>query len=200
MVLNLDSPRNLLMGLLAGLIFGFLLQKGGVTRFTVIVRQFLLTDFTVVKVMLTAVVVGGVGIYLMHQYWGVAMHLKPAVVLANALGGVIFGLGMALLGYCPGTSIGAIGDGSRHAIVGVAGGLVGAALFAESYPWLNAHVLKVWDLGKITLPGQTAWPWWGFHAVLAVAGLALFIYLGVRGRRGKSPPPAEGLTENRPQP
>lgn len=168
------GPTTLLLGALTGLVFGFLLQKGGVTRFNVIVGQFLLEDFTVVKVMLTAVVVGGAGIYGMLQLGMIdGLHVKAATLVGNALGGLIFGVGMAILGYCPGTGVAALGDGSRDAIAGVAGMLAGAALYAEGYPWAKDRILGLADLGKATLGTATGLsPWWfiGGLMILAVVG------------------------------
>lgn len=100
------NPSTILMGGVTGFLFGFLLQKGGVTRYNVIVGQFLLKDFTVLKIMLTAVIVGSVGIYGMRALGlDVNLHVKTTALLGNALGGLIFGAGMAVLGYCPGTAV-----------------------------------------------------------------------------------------------
>ena len=174
------SPSVLLMGALAGLVFGFLLQKGGVTRYEVIVGQFLLRDFTVLKVMLTAIVVGAIGIWgMLALGWLGAgdLHLKAATLLANALGGVIFGVGMAVLGYCPGTAVGAAGQGSRDALFGILGMLVGGFAFAGAYPWISANVLPVADQGKVTLADVAGIsPWWLILA-LAAASLALLAAL-----------------------
>ncbi len=186
------GPGVLLLGALTGLVFGFLLQKGAVARHETIVGQFLLRDFTVAKVMLTAIVVGGIGIYAFVQLgWIEAMHVKGAAVLGNVLGGVIFGAGMALLGYCPGTAVAAIGDGSRDAIPGVLGMLFGAALYAELHPWFSQHVLPVGDLGKETLVTATGLsPWW-FLAALAVLAVILFGALERHDRRaGRQHPQA----------
>lgn len=182
------SPTVLLTGALMGLVFGFLLQKGGVTRFSVILGQFLLKDFTVLKVMGTAIVVGGVGIYGMRAMGlDVPLHIKSATLLGNALGGAIFGVGMAILGYCPGTGVAAIGDGSRHAIPGVLGGIFGAAVFAEVYPWMKSNVLGVGDVGKATLGTITGLsPWW-FMALLALAALLGFGLLERWERRSREP-------------
>ena len=60
-----DSPEKLLLGFITGVAFGFLLQKGKVAKFHVIVGQFLLKDWTVIKVMLTAVAVGAIGVWAM---------------------------------------------------------------------------------------------------------------------------------------
>lgn len=168
------DPGTLLLGAVTGLVFGFLLQRGGVTRFHVILGQFLLKDFTVLKIMLTAVAVGGAGIYGMRALgMDVPLHIKNAALLGNALGGVIFGIGMAILGYCPGTGVGAIGDGSRHAIPGALGMVVGAAVYAEVYPWMNSEILGVGEMGKATIDSVTSLsPWWLIGVILVAAVVA----------------------------
>ena len=172
------DPTVLISGAITGFIFGFLLQKGGVTRFNVILGQFLLRDFTVLKIMLTAILVGGIGVYGMRTIgWDVPLHVKNATLAGNLLGGLIFGVGMAVLGYCPGTGVAAIGDGSRHAIFGVLGMLVGAALYAEAYPWMKSEVLGIVDMGKATLPtvsGQS--PWW-FIVGMMIVSIGVFLIL-----------------------
>lgn len=184
------DPITILLGALTGLVFGFLLQKGGVTRFSVIAGQFLLKDFTVLKVMLTAIVVGAIGIYgmlLMGALGPDELHIKNATLLGNGLGGVIFGIGMAVLGYCPGTGVAAIGDGSRHAIAGLVGMLVGAGVYAEVYPWMKSSILGIGDFQKATLASATGLsPWW-FIVALAMIAIVLFLLLeGWEGRRSKA--------------
>lgn len=172
------DPLVLLYGAMTGFIFGFLLQKGGVTRYNVILGQFLLRDFTVLKVMLTAIIVGGVGIYGMLAIgMEVSLSIKNAALLGNIVGGLIFGVGMALLGYCPGTVIAAAGDGSRHAIFGILGGLVGAATYAEVYPWMKSSLLGTADFGKATLSSSTGVsPWW-FIVTMAIIAIVGFFAL-----------------------
>ena len=172
------DPQTLVLGALTGFVFGFLLQKGGVTRFNVILGQFLLKDFTVLKIMLTAIVVGGVGIYGMRTMgWDVPLHIKNATLIGNIVGGLIFGVGMAVLGYCPGTGVAAIGDGSRHAIFGVLGMFVGAALYAEAYPWMKSEVLGIVDMGKATFPTVSGHsPWWFIVGTMIVTiGIVLLV-------------------------
>ena len=177
------------MGVLTGVIFGFLLQRAHVTRYSTIVGQFLLKDFTVLKVMGTAIVVGAIGIFGMKAMgMDFPMHVKSATLLANALGGLIFGVGMVVLGYCPGTGIAAIGDGSRHAIPGLAGMIVGAALYAELYPWIRRVILPVGDMGKVTLPDVTGLPAWLLIAAL-IAMAAGGFYALERINRNRSPQP-----------
>lgn len=184
------DPTVLLLGALTGFVFGFVLQKGRVTRFNVIVGQFLLRDFTVAKVMLTAMVVGGVGVYGMLALGMIeALHVKAAFLVANALGGLIFGAGMALLGYCPGTGVAAIGDGSRDAVPGVLGMLFGAAVYAETHAWVAERLLPIGDLGKetaVTVTGLS--PWW-FLALLALVGLVGFGLLERWERKRDTPRP-----------
>ena len=169
------NPTTILMGGVTGFLFGFLLQKGGVTRFSVIVGQFLLKDFTVLKIMLTAIVVGSVGIYGMRALgFDIDLHIKAPALLGNALGGLIFGAGMAVLGYCPGTAVAAIGEGSRHAVPGVIGMIVGAGLYAEVYPWVKANILNIGNIGKATLPSMTGWSAWWFILALFVLAMGIF--------------------------
>ena len=175
------SSTELLAGALTGLVFGFLLQKGGVTRYQVILGQLLLKDHTMLKIMLTAIIVGGVGIYGMLELGMIAkLHIKSAHLVANATGGLIFGVGLAILGYCPGTGVAAIGDGSRHAVSGVAGMIAGAALYAEAFPWIKTNVLGYGNLGKETLGTATGVsPWWFLAALLVIAVVA-FMRLGAK--------------------
>ena len=78
--LHVNKRVQLVLGLVTGILFGFLLQKSGVTYYDVILNQLLLTDFTVVKVMLSAVVVGMVGVHLLRSLGVVRLHPKPGSV------------------------------------------------------------------------------------------------------------------------
>ncbi|NLW51703.1 MAG: YeeE/YedE family protein [Candidatus Brocadiaceae bacterium] len=153
MILHRLKRVQLVLGLLAGIAFGFLLQKGGVTRYDVIVGQLLFEDFTVLKVMLSAVIVGMVGVHLLRSLGLAELHPKPGSLGATAVGGLLFGLGFGLLGYCPGTVAGAVGNGHLDALVGgVTGMLVGTGLFAVLYPRLQDGILKKGDFGELTIP------------------------------------------------
>jgi hypothetical protein len=141
------------LGLIMGICFGFLLQKSGVTRYEVIMGQLLLRDWTVAKVMLSAAVTGMLGIHLLRIPRLVRLHKKSGSVGSTVVGGLIFGIGFALLGYCPGTLAGAAGQGSMDALLGGAGGmLVGTWIYSLIYEWLEPRLLHVGDFGKLTLP------------------------------------------------
>ena len=169
-----DPLGKLLLGLLTGFLFGLFLQKGHVTKYPVIVGQFLLRDFTVLKTMLTAIVVGGAGVYTLCFLGAATFHVKPAQLAAVAAGGLIFGIGMALLGYCPGTGVAAAAEGRRDALFGVAGMMCGALLFAEVYGTFSRTILKWLDLGPATLPSLTGIPAWVFLVALGSAALGVF--------------------------
>lgn len=170
--ISLSSTLGLVLAAVFGLIFGVLLNRGGVTNYNVIVNLFRLKDWTVLKIMLTAILVGGVGVYFMMQ--GKLLegyHIKSMLLLGTILGGAIFGVGMAVLGYCPGTGVAAIGTGSVHALVGFLGMLAGSIAYAYSFPWIKAHILGVGDFGKVRLSDITPIPdmvWWIILLVVAV--------------------------------
>lgn len=148
-----DFRIQLCFGLLIGICFGFLLQKGGVTDYNVIEGQLLLTNFTVLKVMLSAVMVGMIGFHLLKHFGYVRSHAAEGTWGANIIGGLIFGAGFALLGYCPGTAAGAFGTGALDALVGgMLGMVIGAGIFAELYPKLRAAILERGPFPAVTLP------------------------------------------------
>lgn len=185
MHLPLDLGTWKWMGLLWGFLFGMLLHRGGVTDYNVIVNQFRLRDFTVLKVMFTAIVVGGVGVLWLHQTGHAHWHIKPANMLGVALGAALFGVGMVIYGYCPGTGLAATATGSLHALVGVAGMLLGGVLYALSFPWVKEHILSVAALGKKRLPDMTGIPDWGWMAILAVVAAVIFALLELKERQSR---------------
>jgi hypothetical protein len=124
-----------------------------VTKYDVIIGQLLLEDFTVVKIMLTAVVTGSVGLHLMKGLGWVQLKPKAGSWGKNAIGGLIFGAGFAVLGYCPGTIAGAIGNGYLDALLGgLTGIILGSAILANLYPRIKDGILKKGYFGDMTLP------------------------------------------------
>jgi uncharacterized membrane protein YedE/YeeE len=130
---------------------------------------------TIVKFMLSTIVVGMAGVYLLKDLGLAKLSLKPTLLGANVLGGLIFGMGWGLLGYCPGTSAGALGEGRWDALWGILGMLAGAALYAEAYPFMKKTVLTWGDLGKISLPGALGVRHWVVIPAFAVAAFVLFM-------------------------
>jgi len=141
------------LGLVIGILFGFLVERAGVVRYEVVIGQLLLTDFTVLKMMLSAVIVGGIGFFLLKRAGLATTHIVRGSVGATIAGGLIFGVGFALLGYCPGTLAGAAGTGALDALIGgVAGLLAGSAVFAYLYPALERKILRYGEFPCLRLP------------------------------------------------
>lgn len=172
---------TLIYGLITGLLFGFLLQKGRVLRYDKQLGALRFKDMTIVKFMLSSVLVGMVGIYLLRDLGVVSLSVKATILGPVIIGGLIFGIGWGLLGYCPGTSMGALGEGRWDAVWGILGMTVGAAVFAEVYPMLQKTIYTWGDLGKITLPQVLGIHHWIIIPILVVAGLLLFKWLENKG-------------------
>ncbi|WP_022853993.1 YeeE/YedE thiosulfate transporter family protein [Thermodesulfatator atlanticus] len=143
---------ELFMGLVAGIVWGYIFQRTRIIRFNKQVGLLLLKDFTVLKYLLAAVTVGTIGVNLLAQFGVISYAVKPTYAMANFIGGIIFGLGWALLGYCPGTSTGALAEGAIDAFFGILGGICGAIAFAHTYDWWKAHVYGIGAMGKVRIP------------------------------------------------
>jgi hypothetical protein len=173
-----NKGLQLALGLLLGICFGFLLQKGGATSYNVIIGQLLLYDWTVFKIMMTTVLVGMVGVYFMHQRKMVNLHVKPGSFGSTVIGGLIFGVGFAILGYCPGTLAGACGHGALDAILGgIPGIIIGSGLFAAVYPGVKKKFFGKGDFGKKTFPEIFGLNPWLIIWPLAAVMLIIFIIL-----------------------
>lgn len=162
------------LGLITGVLFGFLLQKGRVLRFEKQVGAMLFRDMTIFKFMLSAILVGMIGILLMADSGIIKLSHKPMNVGAVLVGGGLFGIGWAIMGFCPGTSIGAMGEGRWHAIFAIMGMISGAAIYAELYPVINSTVLSWQDFGKISLPKTIDISQWVVVSLLWVCVIFLF--------------------------
>lgn len=147
------SGGKLAQGLIFGVIFGFLLQKGGVAKFDILVGVLLLENFVVVQVMLSAIIVGMIGVYFLERMGVLEKQINTTKLGANIIGGLIFGVGFGLIAYCPGTDAAAVGQGNLDALVGIGGLVFGSYLFALTSNVTDRTVSKWGDLGKLTLPG-----------------------------------------------
>jgi uncharacterized membrane protein YedE/YeeE len=180
MTLPIQGNLSLVLAVLFGALFGALLHRGRVADYNTIVNQFRLRDFTVMRVMLGAILVGGIGVYVLYNLGYAQYRIKPADMLAVSLGAAIFGVGMVLYGYCPGTGVAAIGTGSVHALSGAIGMICGGIIFGFSYPWLQANISTVASYGKIRLPDITGVGELYWFASLFVLSLLLFRFLDRR--------------------
>lgn len=163
-----------ILGLITGIIFGFLLQKGRVVRFEKQVGALLIKDMTIFKFMLTSIIVGMVGIYILAGAGIISLSHKPMNVGAIVIGGALFGAGWAIMGFCPGTSVAALGEGRIHAVFAIAGMITGAAIFARLFPFFKDTVMAWKDYGKIGLPDALSLSPWILIPVIWIGVLALF--------------------------
>ena len=149
-----DEPGKLgdwISGLLFGIAFGFLLQKAGVSDYNVLIGALRLTDLTVIRVILSAILVGSIAIYVLGKFGMVRPHTKPTHYASNIIGGLIFGVGFGLCGYCPGTGAAALGQGSWDAFWGIFGMVIGSYIYAITGPNMK-NLASIGNRGKLTVP------------------------------------------------
>lgn len=162
------------LGLITGVLFGVLLQRGGVIRFEKQVGMLLFRDMTVLRFMLAAIIVGMVGMAILSYAGVISFSHKPMNMGGIIIGGSLFGAGWALAGLCPGTALGALGEGRVHAIFTVAGMIAGAMIFAHTYDFLAKTVLGWKDYGRLGLPDVLGIP--APLLIIAFAIGAFFIF------------------------
>jgi len=165
---------SLIYGVVTGIIFGFLLQKAQVLRYDKQLGALRLIDMTILKFMMSAIVVGSIGIYLFKDLGVIQLSMKSTSIGAQVLGGLLFGIGWGLLGYCPGTAAGAVGEGRIDGLWGVLGMLCGGALYAVVYPFMKAHIISIGKYGKIGVPQLIGINHWIVIIAFAVFTLLLF--------------------------
>ncbi len=183
----LASPVELAIGLLIGIGFGFLLQKGRASKHDVIVGQLLFRDWTVVKIVATAIAVGAIGVWAMVGLGWTTVQPSPAQIGGVLVGALLFGVGMAVLGYCPATTVAAVGEGKQDARVGLAGMFAGAFLYVVGYDAIAPAQKFIGDLGPATWPSLThssPWAWVAFAVAVALALYAATRHRLHRAERG----------------
>ncbi len=142
-----------LYALLVGVAMGVLIQRVRASSPGMILANLRLENLSIIKFMATTIGVGMILVYALDLVAPQLLHfdVKPAYVIGVALGGLVFGVGFALGGYCPGTCVVGVGEGRRDAIVAVVGGVAGALVFTLLYNVLLEPVIKPMDLGKVRL-------------------------------------------------
>jgi uncharacterized membrane protein YedE/YeeE len=167
---------TILLPLILGVAFGFALNKAGLTRYHKIVNVFRLTDLAVLKFMMTALVVSMSGLFLLRDLGWITFPTPPATyVVGNIVGGLIFGVGMALSGFCPGTCAAGAGEGKLdYLIPGVLGFLVGAAVYGFTYPQVFPAISAIANVGSVVIPDL--WNLSPFLTVVLFGMLAVFLF------------------------
>ncbi len=168
---------TLIIGFLIGCAFGAILYLGGASSYRRIMGTLLLKDMWIIKLMATAIGVGSLGVYLLDMNGLANMSIKPAYVWGVALGGIIFGIGWAVSGYCPGTCVVGTSEGKKDAFFTLLGALVGAFIFSVTFPYIEESLIQNFNYGKVTLESVM-----GINGIfiaipfsLALLGLSFFV-------------------------
>lgn len=129
----ISSSWNLILALVIGVAFGFVLERGGLGNARKLVGQFLLTDLTVFKVMFSAILTAMLGLFFLSAMGLLNLQLiefSDSYLLPQAIGGLLLGAGFAIAGYCPGTTLVGMATGKTDALYCFIGLFVGSWLFS----------------------------------------------------------------------
>ncbi len=135
--------------LVFGFLFGAILQSARLNKYNTISGMARLEDYTIAKAILVAIGIGAILLNIEIGMGYATFHVKPLILVGITLGGLIFGSGMAILGYCPGTMAVSLGEGSMDALVGIVGGFAGGIVYTLVQPAIQGMMGP--DLGKISL-------------------------------------------------
>ncbi|MDB4581979.1 YeeE/YedE family protein [Draconibacterium sp.] len=173
---NLPEWANLLIAFFIGIGFGFALEQAGFSSSRKLAGMFYGYDTTVLKVFFTAAIVALVGSQLLSFFGFLNLNLvyvNHYYVGATLTGGTIMGAGFIMGGFCPGTGISALSIGKIDALVFLIGGMIGAFLFAETFPLIQGLAMVSYK-GPVRID-----EWLGvtpgiFTLLLIIAAVALF--------------------------
>ncbi|HEX9729369.1 MAG TPA: YeeE/YedE thiosulfate transporter family protein [Gemmatimonadales bacterium] len=167
---------GLVFALVIGLAFGWFLEQGGMGSARKLAAQFYLTDFTVFKMMFSAIVTAMLGLYWLGRFGLIDLNLVylPATyVLPQAVGGIVFGVGFVMGGLCPGTSCVAASTGRTDGLVVVVGMLFGVFGFALLYPMLEDFYGST-GMGSVTFASLLHVPYGVLVLLVVLVALAGF--------------------------
>jgi hypothetical protein len=175
-LITMPEWLDTVIALLIGIGFGFSLEQAGFSSSRKLVGMFYGYDTTVIKVFFTAAIIALVGSQFL-SYFGLLnlsqVFVNEFYVYASIIGGVIMGAGFIIGGFCPGTGLSAMSIGKIDAIVYVAGGLTGAFLFAETYPWIQ-NLANGSYRGPVKIDEALGIPKGLFIFLLIVAAVVMF--------------------------
>jgi len=182
---EISDALNLGLALLLGVFFGLSLERSGLGDPHKLTGVFYFRDFTVPKVMFTAIVVASTGIYLLtdlHLLDLSRVWIIPTFFWPQLAGGLVFGVGFVVSGYCPGTAVTGLASGRLDALVTMVGIVAGSLLFAMVFPLLEGFYLSS-DWGVVTIQGLLGVSHWVVIVGLVVVAGAMFWFLERMERR-----------------
>jgi uncharacterized membrane protein YedE/YeeE len=171
--------QAVVIGLATGIVFGVALEKSRVFEPGVIVGQMQLKNFLMLKIFVVAVVTGLVILAVMNGVFGVSLHLKPLLWRADVIGGLILGVGIALAGACPGTTLAQIGAGYRDAWFILLGGIAGAGVYGYFDAPITAFFAEKGE--KLSFAELMGFPFW--TVALALAAILAAVLVGLEAWR-----------------
>jgi hypothetical protein len=185
------NSTGIVSALICGILFGYVLENAGFGSPVKLTAQFKLSDWSVFKVMFTAIVVAAVGLWLLRAVGLLApdsVAVPAGLMMASAVGGAMVGAGFAIGGYCPGTSVAGMFSGRIDAVVFAIGIVLGTAAYAFAF---GPSMQAMKEIGQLA-QGDTFTEVYGVAepVVLAIMGAALVgvFYLGSWfERRGSGP-------------
>lgn len=161
--------------LLFGFLFGAFLQHATLNKYNTIAGMATLENLTVAKTIAFAIGLGAILINLEISLGFASYHVKPVLLVGVMLGGLIFGAGMAILGYCPGTLFISLGQGSLDALAGIIGAITGALVFTLLWPGIQSMLGP--DLGNISLHTIAGRGFWFYLFLIILGGIFMGIAL-----------------------
>lgn len=166
----------LLIAAIIGMAFGAALERAGLGDPVKLAGQFYLRDFTVVKVMMSALITAMLGAFWLGRLGLVDLggfYVPETWLLPQLVGGLIFGVGFVLSGLCPGTSCVALASGRVEGAATMLGLLAGVTLTGLAFPAIETFY-DTTARGALTLPELTGLPYGVVVALVTVMGLAMF--------------------------
>ena len=145
-----EGHGSVAMVLFIGFIFGAIIQWSRVDKFEKIAGFAMLEDMTVPKMLFFAIGLASIGLYFMIEAGWAHYHVKPITLGGLVIGGILFGIAMAIFGKCPGTGPISVAEGRIDVLVGAIGGIFGGLFFTWAYPWIKPIMGP--NYGKMTLP------------------------------------------------
>ncbi len=198
LVPNLISEElNLIVALLIGIAFGFILEQAGFSSSRKLAGVFYGYDFTVLRVFFTAGVTAMSGVIILGYLGWLDtdfIYINPTYLQAAILGGVIMGFGFIIGGFCPGTSVCGMAIGKIDAMFFVGGGLIGVFLYAELYPWFE-EITNASFLGNVRIFNSLGMSQGLFALILIVLAVGAFIMTTMIEKKVDPEGPAKGFNE-----
>jgi uncharacterized membrane protein YedE/YeeE len=144
-----EAHGSVWLVLFIGFCFGAIILYSRLDKFEKMAGFMIFEDTLVPRMAMTTVALSSLGFYFLVDAGYASYAIKPTILGGLIIGGILFGIGLVILGKCPSAFFVSVSEGRVDAFVGVLGGMVGGAVFTIAYPWIEKIIGP--DLGKIRL-------------------------------------------------